>query len=86
MRQSGQDVWWAATRRLGAGTIVGGLAALALPSVFDLVFGGRSLFGMPLAMALFVLVLPLALLALIFWFTRRQFGLDHTYDVTGDPN
>ncbi len=84
MRQSGQDVWWRMTSRLAAGTLAGGLLALALPWLVGAVFGGRSLLGMPLVLALFAVVLPLAILALVFWFAGRQFGLDHGSDVTGD--
>ena len=84
MRQSGQDVWWRATGRLAAGTLAGGLIALALPWLAGVIFGGRSLLGLPLVLALFVLVLPLTMLALVFWFSRRQYALDHRHDVAGD--
>lgn len=86
MRESGQEVWWRRSGRL-AGTLIAATAALAAaPALLSPLLGGRSFLGMPLPFALFALILPIAVLAAIFWFARRQVALDHRYDVTGDPS
>lgn len=86
MRQSGQDIWWRQSSRLAA-TLAGGSLALCLvPWILGEIFDARSLLGMPVGVALFVLALPIIVLGLCAWYARQQSTLDHRYDVTGDPN
>ena len=84
MRESGQDAWWRRSGQLAAATIAVIVALALVPWLFAAAFGGRSFLGLPLPYFLFALALPLAILAAIFWFARRQDALDHRYDVNGN--
>lgn len=83
MRDSGQERWWRRTGELAGVTIAGALVLALAPWLLSFILGGRTALGLPLPYFVFVVLLPLVVLAGIFWFSRRQLSLDHRYDVTG---
>jgi putative solute:sodium symporter small subunit len=83
MREGGQTVWWRKTGQLAAATLAVLVAVSLVPLLFGGFLAGRTILGLQLSYFLLVLAVPLAILAAIFWFARRQDALDHRYDVTG---
>lgn len=84
MRESGQENWWRRTNELAAATLGGAIVFLLVPWLLSFALAGRTAFGLPLAYFIFAVLAPVAIMAAIFWFSRRQQGLDHRYDVTGN--
>jgi putative solute:sodium symporter small subunit len=86
LRDSGQESWWRRSTRLAATALGAATVVLVVPWLLGLILPDRTALGLPFPYFLFVVIAPLVLLGLVFWFARRQLALDYRYDVTGNQD
>jgi putative solute:sodium symporter small subunit len=78
-----QDAWWRGTKRLAILTLAAAAVFIAVFAVVAQPIEGGVL-GFPFAYFTAVLPLPFLLVALIFWFARRQEAIDRRHGLSED--
>ncbi len=78
-----QEAWWRTTKALAVAALGGAALISFLVFVFSRL-AGIDLFALPLDYLLPAAVMPLVLLAVIFWYERRQAEVDRQHQMTED--
>ena len=84
MSDADQEAWWRSTRGLAVAALGGAALAAFLLFVLARVTGGESLLALPFDYALAAAVVPILLVAIVFWFARRQADLDRQHHMGED--
>jgi hypothetical protein len=79
-----QQIWWRTTRALAVATLGGALLLGFLLFVAARAAGEETVFALPVDYLLAAFVMPLILLAAIFWSARRQIEVDREHHMSED--
>lgn len=79
-----QEAWWRTTRALAVAALGGALLLGFLLYVAARASGEETFLALPPYYLLAAAVMPLVLLALVFWHARRQAEVDRQHDMGGD--
>jgi putative solute:sodium symporter small subunit len=83
MAEPEHDAWWRETKRLAMMAVIAAAIFVAVFAVVAQPIEGAVL-GFPFAYFTAVLPLPFLLVALIFWFARRQDAIDRRHGLSED--
>ncbi len=75
---------WEASWALAVGAVTIGLLLGFAPAVLASFTDGATMLGLPAGYFLGGLLVPIVLVAAIFWFARSQGQLDRRFDATGE--
>jgi hypothetical protein len=84
MADSGQETWWRTTRALAVAALGGALLLGFLLFVAAKAGGEETVLALPVDYLLAAFVMPLILLAVIFWSARRQADVDREHHMGED--
>jgi uncharacterized membrane protein len=79
-----QEAWWRTTRALAVAALGGALLLGFLLYVGAQATGEDVVLGLPADYLLAAVVMPLVLLAAVFWFVRRQADVDRQHNMGED--
>ncbi len=84
MADADQEAWWRTTKALAVAALGGAGLIGFLAFTFVRLIGGIEVFALPLDYWLPAAVLPLVLVAVVFWYARRQADVDRQHHMTED--
>jgi putative solute:sodium symporter small subunit len=79
MADGGEKSWWRRTRFLAVSAVTAGSLLSLLVMLFAPALDGNSLLGIPFGLLGTTLIVPLVILAIIFWAAERQRRIDRAH-------
>lgn len=84
MADADQEAWWRTTKALAVAALGGAALIGFLAFAFARLIGGIVIFALSLDYLLPAAIVPLILVAVVFWYARRQAEVDRQHQMTED--